>query len=431
MMTRKSCKTGLVLVAVLWLVVLLTVMSAAVGRNSRLDTKVSVLRTEHLRCKWAGRAGVETAIGLLNDDVKALDSLDELWSDNDEDYNDVPLEGCRFTVKVIDEASKLNVNTVTREQLLGLWDMAEETADAIIDWRDSNDELSGSGVEGGYYENMPYAYMIRNGPFRTIRELLMVRGVTEELLYGEDTNLNGELDYNERDGDESPPDDDADDELDLGWIAYLTCYSYDLNTDADEESRVNINTADEGTLQNSLGISRAQARWIVENRSYDSIGDLISNNSPAEASSSGGGSDNAQQMDLATFYTIADRITVDSGNQTEGKVNINTASALVLSALLGADDEADRVASEIVAYRETSLTGMQSIADILQAGVVSLEQFKEIANSITTRSNVFTVRCFATAERGVRDGAEYYTEAVVDRSPSPAKILYWYQGANY
>ncbi|MBA7687564.1 hypothetical protein ES703_96028 [subsurface metagenome] len=66
---------------------------------------------------------------------------------------------------------------------------------------------------------------------RTIRELLLVRGVTGRLLYGEDTNQNGQLDSNERDGDRSPPDDNEDGRLDKGLIEYLTCYSYDKNVD--------------------------------------------------------------------------------------------------------------------------------------------------------------------------------------------------------
>ena len=103
--------------------------------------------------------------------------------------------------------------------------MLEEIADAIIDWRDENDTPEGLGVEGGYYESLTFGYSARNGPFKTLRELLLVRDMTDDLFYGEDTNLNGELDYNERDGDLSPPLDDGDDVLDVGWAAYLTCYS--------------------------------------------------------------------------------------------------------------------------------------------------------------------------------------------------------------
>ena len=156
----KARMGGLVLVGVLWVVVVLMVIAVAVGRNSRLDTRVCLVGTEELRCKWTCRAGVETAIAVLNDDLRASDGLTDLWSENEEDFNDIGLERCWFTVRVVDEASKLNVNTATKEQLLGLEYMSEEIADAIIDWRDKNERPSEAGVEGGYYQNLRYGYVI-------------------------------------------------------------------------------------------------------------------------------------------------------------------------------------------------------------------------------------------------------------------------------
>jgi general secretion pathway protein K len=427
-------KKGLVLVTVLWVVVVLTIIVAVLGRKSRLDTKVCFARIEGLRCKWACRAGIETAIGVLNEDTRESDSLTDLWSDNDEDFNDIGLEKCLFSVRVIDEASKLNVNTATKGQLLELPEMLEEIADAIIDWRDKDDTPSEAGVEGGYYENLQFGYMARNGPFRTIRELLLVKDVAEELFYGEDTNFNDQLDYNERDGDESPPADDGDSELDLGWIAYLTCYSYDNNKDASGNKRVDINKANERELERSLGIRRSQAKWIVEERSndgYESIGDLISNKSPKVArKSSKKDSDEAEPLDLQTFYQIADKITVSDEEKVPGRVNINTAPEAVLAALMGGGDTADQIAEDIIAYREGLMYGMESIAEVMQMGSMNINTFKKIANFITTRSDVFTIGCVATADRNGLSGATLETEAVVDRSSTPCKILYWYQGTS-
>ncbi len=439
-MSCNGNKKGLVLVAVLWLVVVLMAVVAVLGRKARLDMKVSQSRMEGIRCKWACRGGVEKAIAVLNEDTRESDSQIDTWSDNAEEFDDIALEGCLFTVRVVDEASKLNINTATKEQLMGLPNMVEDIADAIIDWRDSDDTPSGLGVEGGYYESLPFGYRIRNGPFRTIHELLLVKGVTEELFYGEDTNLNGKLDYNERDGDENPPADDGDDELDKGWIEYLTCYSYDNNKDASGNTRVNINSADQGQLESSLGISGAQARWIVNNRRsrrYESIADLVSQNSPQQASGTRSNDPNATEaVDMQTFYQIADKITVADGEKISGKVNINTASDVVLAALLGGGDEAERIAGSIVNYRNNLAAGMESITDVLQAGLMNIDTFKRVANYITTRSDVFTVRCFSTADRGgapalaSQEAAGVQTEAVVDRSANPCEILCWYEGVS-
>jgi len=428
-----STKKGLVLIAVLWVVVLLLLIVAVLGRTSRLDGRVCDMRSEELRCKWACRAGLETAGAVLNEDSRRSDNLKDLWSDNPEDFNDVELEECIFTVQVADESGKLNVNTATKEQLLELPEMTEEIANSILDWRDNDDSPRTGGAEGGYYENLPYRYKIRNGQFRTVRELLLVKDATKELLYGEDTNLNGQLDFNERDGSASPPADNGDGQLQEGWIAYLTCYSSDKNKDANGEERVNINSADENKLEESLGVSKAQAKWIVENRKkgYKSIADLISEKSPKEApKDSGSDSEQAQPLDVETFSKIADKLTVDDKERIPGRVNVNTASKVVLAAVLGGGDTAEAAADDIISYREGLLSGMESIADLLKVESVTLGTFKKIANNVTTRSDIYMVRCFATAVRGTVSGAVLQSEAVIDRGASPNKRLYWYQGAS-
>ncbi len=422
---------GLVLVMVLWIVMLMTTTVAIVSRTGRLDMKMATSAVDEVRCKWACRAGTETAIGLLNEDAKASDALSELWSDNDEDYNDVPLERCAYSVYVIDEAGKLNVNTATREQLMALPYMEMPIADAILDWRDDDENVRAEGAERGYYENLPFSYTIRNGPFRTIRELLRVKGVTKDLLYGEDLNLNGQLDPSEADGELSPPMDNGDDHLDQGWIAYLTCYSYDKNVDADGQNRVNINQADEQQLQNGLGITAAQARWIVQNRGggYANIGGLINQNSPKEPPKDSTDDGNrADPIDLQTFGSIADKITTSGEAMLPGMVNINTASQEVLVALLGGGDQDAAVAESILAERSGRLYGYQNVAELLQVSSMTIDKFKSIAGLLTVRSSVFTIRCYATAEVS---GATMQSECVVDRSQSPCKILYWYHGANY
>jgi len=433
-MDANGGKKGLVLVAVLWVVVVLMAIVAVVGRKARIDTMVSMTRMETTRCRWACRAGMEKAIGILNEDTKESDGLTDTWSENDVEFNDVPLEGCYFSVQVIDESSKLNINSATKEQLLWLPNMVEEIADAIIDWRDANDTTSGVGVEGGYYENMPYRYRIRNGPFKTIRELMLVKGVTAELLYGEDTNFNGKLDYNERDKELTPPVDDGDDVLDKGWVDYLTCYSYDKNTDASGGARVNVNSANQNDMESSLGIKSSQAKWIVDNRNnkkYESIGDLISDSSPREPTSGSRSDPNASEaLDLQTFNRIADKITVADGQKVQGRVNVNTASDIVLTALFGGGDTAERIADDIIAYRETLASGMESIGEMMQAGLVDVGSFKKVANSLTTRSEVYNVRCFAAADRNGTEGAALQTEVVLDRSSNPCEVLYWYEGAS-
>ena len=411
---------GLVIIAVLWMVVVLMVMTAILGRKSRLDMKVCLARMEAVRCKWACRAGIEKAMAVLNEDETENDSLLDLWSENPEDFNDVMLDHCWFTVRVIDETSKLNINAATKEQLLGLPDMVEEIADAIIDWRDSDDMPSGLGVESGYYEGLTYGYMARNGPFRTLRELLLVKDVTEDLFYREDTNLNGRLDYNERDGQESPPADDGDNVLDVGWAAYLTCYPSGSNASGDGETSGEQTQTSETQQQTSGGQQQTSGNQ-----------DRTSGNQGQTSGNAGQTSGNTQQTSGNAAQTSGGTgQTSESTSQTSAKVNINTASDIVLAALLGGGDEAERTAQAIISYRDTLAEGIEDISELTEEGILSNDIFGQIEDYITTSSDVFMIHCFATADRNGVSGMTLHTEAVVDRSSTPCRILFWYQGNN-
>ena len=397
-----KCTSGLVLVTVLWVVILLGVIVAAIGQSSRLDTRVSFANMQGMKLRWICRAGTNTAVAVLSEDTRQSDGLQDLWADNEDDFNNVELDGFRFNVLVVDEASKLNINTATKEQLLGLYEMTEEIADCIIDWRDGDDTPGQSGVEGGYYESLRYGYDIRNGRFKTIRELLLVKGVNSELLYGQETK----------------------------WIDYLTCYSTDNNNDASAAKRLNINTADENKMVESLEIKNSHAKWIVENRpqgnGYASIADLITNSSPQNPTDDSG---DVVQLDLETFYKIADKITVTDDERIEGRVNINTASKVVLAVLLGGGKEAELLADNIITYRKSLTGGMESITGIMKVSQMKIDTFKEIAQYITTRSDIYSVYSTAESQTDGRGGiAKLQTEVVTDREQDPAVILYWYQG---
>ena len=408
---------GLVIITVLWTVVVLTVMVAILGRKSRLDMKVSAARTEAVRCKWACRAGIEKAIAVLHEDETQNDSLIDTWSDNDEDFNDVLLERCWFTVKVEDEASKLNINTATKEQLMGLPYMMEEIADAIIDWRDENDVPEALGVEGGYYESLTFGYQARNGPFKTLRELLLVKDVTDDLFYGEDTNLNGQLDYNERDGDLSPPLDDGDDVLDVGWAAYLTCYSA-------PESQ---NQGNQSQNQNQSNQSQSNQNQSTQNQDNRNQSNQTQNNQNQSNQNQSNQNQNTQSNQSQGNQTQSSQ---SSNEQAYAKVNINTASEIVLAALLGGGDEGERDALAIIDYRESLTEGIQNASELVDQGVLGQTTFGQIEDYITTRSDIFSIRCVATADRDGPNGAALVTEAVVNRSETPCKVLYWFQGAN-
>jgi type II secretory pathway component PulK len=405
-LTSRKEHTASVLVLVLWIVVLLTVMTAVLARTSRLDTRITGISSDRFRCKWASRGGLETAIAVLNDDDASSDSLGDAWSDSEIDFNGISFDGCSVDVEVVDESGKLNINKITKAQLMYLPDMTEEIANSIVDWRDRDDKIRDGSAEEGYYNNLPHPYAIRNGLFKTIRELLLVKGITPQLLYGPSKYpQSAGIEYSEENE---------------GWITYLTCYSLERNVDADGIARVNINTANESKLINDVGLSSANAKWIVDNRGdgFNAIADLIPENNKKS-----GGSRGSAPLKLQTVLDIADKITVVNGREIIGKVNLNTAPLDVLTVLL---DGRDDIAEGIIGYRSDQFFGITSLGELSEISSLSTKHLKKLIDVSTVRSDIFTVYSYAEAER---TSFQSGLEAVVDRGTSPVQIIYMRTGA--
>jgi hypothetical protein len=74
--------------------------------------------------------------------------------------------------------------------------------------------------------------------------------------------------------------------------------------------------------------------------------------------------------------------------------------------------------------------GIEDVSELTEKGVLSDEIFGQIEDYITISSDIFTIRCFATADRNGVSGTILHAEAVVDRSSKPCRILFWYQETN-
>ncbi len=109
-----------------------------------------------------------------------------------------PFEDGECEVTIGDEGSKINLNWIaTRaqsdrqlladilERSCGLYDEERDTiVDSIIDWVDKDHEHLMGGAEDEYYESLEDPYECRDGEFVILEELLLVRGVTEDIYYG-------------------------------------------------------------------------------------------------------------------------------------------------------------------------------------------------------------------------------------------------------
>jgi len=421
---------ALVLVLVLWILVILAVVSLGMSHTIRLDNAVRIGLADNTTARWMARGGVYQAIGEIMNDATDKDCLNSGWYANEDKFNEFELPTGNFCVLagrdeemprygVVDEASRLNVNVAAMEQLSQLPGMTEQQAHAIVEWRQQWKTQGGDGRLA----------------LTTIRQLEKVQELTVQLLYGEDVNCNGLLDYNENDGLAIFPDDNEDGNLDRGILHYLTVYSYELNQNGQKRQRININSAGVDELMGKLQLVSSHINWILEHRPFGSIADLLDDNENKSVILFSGPKVKSvapqvnkmeykkdvksERPTMAEFVRIADMITVTDEEVITGRININTAGKEVLQTLPGIDE---LYADQIVKYRNNHPEGFGNIAGLFSMPTMTVRLFKQVAPKITVRSNVFTVYSLG---RSKRSGAQYFIEAVIERRQDGPIIRYW------
>lgn len=167
-----------------------------------------------------------------------------------------------------------SLTNVGRQLLMGLPGMTEEIADAILDWIDEDEEPREFGAESDYYSQLPNPYRALNEPLQSVEQLLLVRGVTPQMLFGLDQNRNGSLEASELNGgvlasvpgammNANTANAQGDAAPSLGWAQYLTLYSREKNQDLQGNPRVFVNAEDLTQLQADLSTALGNEDWAT------------------------------------------------------------------------------------------------------------------------------------------------------------------------
>jgi type II secretory pathway component PulK len=149
------------------------------------------------------------------------------------------------------------------DALVKLPNMSEELANNIIAWMGGSVGITNGGAGDEYYMNLKPAYRCKNGPPDSLDELLLVKGVTRDLLYGADINRNGYQDDVESTTAASST--ATTNGFDRGWSAFLTVHSREQNCDPKGNPYINLNDQDVQQLYNALSVEVGDdvAKFVV------------------------------------------------------------------------------------------------------------------------------------------------------------------------
>ncbi len=210
------------------------------------------------------------------------------------------------TFALLDEASKINLNTASATMLQNLPNMTPELAQAIVTWRNANATQNSASASKG-------------GPFESVQEMALLTsqaGDDLSILVGDDTNLNHVLDASENQGGG---------QFNPGIFEYVTVFSREPNTLGDGTKRINV-TKPSAALNQLLTKLFGKERFAkisagIGGRQIHSVLELYVR-----------GGLTMDEMDKLT-----PKATMSDGAFAKGLINANTASLTVLECVPGID----------------------------------------------------------------------------------------------
>lgn len=177
----------------LWILAILVIFALGLGQRASLSLKQARYQRDRLKATYLAKAGMNRAIVELEKDAKenTYDSLNESWNTGkDSNHNNIfenieiiKGSGEKFTVHVIDEESKININRIAdqigQKQILEIFlsdriepkldpTEAEKLTNTIIDWIDDNSVAIAGGEEDPTFSSF------KNKALVTSEQLLVI-----------------------------------------------------------------------------------------------------------------------------------------------------------------------------------------------------------------------------------------------------------------
>ena len=272
--TWRQPERGIALMVVMIAVFVLAALAGAFAYSMKVETKLAINAQHETADVWLGRSGVEVARWALAQQMSCpYASLNQKWAggagddcDTNSPLADISLDnfqlgGRRIGIKITDLERKFNINTADQNvlqqalTLMGL-DASEipGVTGSILDWIDPDDVPHVDGAESDYYQSLHPPYYAKNRPMDDLSELLLVRGVTEEMYWGSASTNHAGAAFQQTDRFGRPVEEPA---YAVGLVDLFTPFS---------SGRINVNTASAEVLQLIPGIDENMAGIIVQQR---------------------------------------------------------------------------------------------------------------------------------------------------------------------
>jgi type II secretory pathway component PulK len=373
--------SGYVLIIILILTTLLVSIAGEFIVVAQINIGYGQKLKNHLKANYLAKSGIQLCQFILYADLKGLsgemitgkatdketDSYNDVWAIN---VPELPMADGSLKLEIIDENSKINLSVLSNEftadsstkfyyftqNFFMNMGLPLDLADIIRDWVDVDEQRMPYGAESqDYYQTLKPPYSSKNNAMDSIDELLLLKDFTPEIYYG------------------------------LGGG----------NTEAEKNEQ---NLVDDNKGDNDLSMDK------IEEMAGESAAKKVS---PREKNLELTAIGKEKSRKLSDYFTVyGDRQDYTSEFN---KININTASYRVLSALT--DKMTPDIVTEIVRRRLAKpFKSVDEIKDLITD--------QTILDRLSVKSSIFRIIATATI-----DGVQSKITAVYNRNMR--SLYYW------
>jgi len=205
-----SQKRGAALIVVMWVLIIVSLIVSTFAFEMQLEARLISAQRKRFKADQLALAGVELAKAMLAFEEDPLEGDDIVYDDPflseaSKIADGVPVRFIEefgdgtITLRIDYEKGRQNIHKMSIEEWHELFDQAgvpnvdwDSLLGCLTDWEDENDthQLNGAEKDDPFYRER--GYEPKNAPVDTVDELLLIKGWTQEILYGNMDDENAE-----------------------------------------------------------------------------------------------------------------------------------------------------------------------------------------------------------------------------------------------
>jgi len=186
---RTQKPKGSILIIVLLVLSSMTIIAVGLAYRERIQIQLTKSQAERIKAYYLAIGGIQRLKALIASQKLTPERTAHIChfsssAKNEKLFSQLktkPTAQFQLSYALKDELSYLNINKSDPAGWENLKPLTKTQIASILDWLDSDNNLNPQGAETDFYNRQNPPYLCKNSPITTLRELLFVKSINENL----------------------------------------------------------------------------------------------------------------------------------------------------------------------------------------------------------------------------------------------------------